>query len=196
MFFLFLLITLIFIILILKFNIKIVKKSIVHLELSIYNIKVFHKDFVNDSYKSLVKNKLDLTKIIANWGIKSIRNFVYEIFKVLIKLRKNLNFKKASVNVHISNANYIKGGYYIGAIETIHFMGKNITDKFEIHHRYRSQEEDLKIGFCLIFEFRIIKILISFIKLLIIYNRFMRKGKMKNGTTSNRKLNDDCNVIN
>lgn len=195
MFFLFLLIIIIITILLIKIEVKIVKKSVICIDINVYKINLFHKVFEKGRYKSARNKEFNISSLVSKYGIKSVTNFVYECFKIIFKLRKHLVFEKANVHVYISNKNYIKGGYYIGAIETIQYMGKNITDKFNIHYEYRYQEQDLNIGFCVIFNFRIIKILISMLKLLIIYNRFVKKGKMKNGTTSNRKLNGNCNVV-
>ncbi len=187
-----------FIIIILLFmiriHVKITKRSKFHIEIKIFNIKIVNKTV--EKNKNSEERKLDILGLISKRNIGNLRQDAYKAFKIIMKLKKNITFKKASANVHISNANYVKGGYYIGAIETVTYFAKNITDKFEVHHKYKTQDKDLKISFCLIFEFNLLKNIISFIKLIIIISRLVKKGDMKNGTTSNRKFNDDCNVVN
>lgn len=186
--------TILLMILFIDIEIKITKRDNLYLEISILNIKVYSKLF--EKNRSNNKFKLNITHIIHTYGIGYVKGVAYKILKILIKLKSKIKFKKASVNVCISNANYVRGGYYIGAIETMTMIGKMITNKFEIYHRYKTQDKDLQIGFCLIFKFKIIKIFINLINLAIILIRFIKKGNVRNGTTSNRKFNDDCNVVN
>ena len=166
MFFLCVFLFLIILISVIKIELVLKKKEKLYIEIKILGIKIISKTIADNNIKKMEK-EIIFSPFNTN-KINKTKKQVFKLVGILFKLRKRIEFKKAEINVYISDSDYLKGGYYIGAVETIGFMTKNISQNINIHYCYKTQAESLKIMYGIILRFRGFNVGISFIKILII----------------------------
>lgn len=190
MFFLFLFIF-ILLVLFIKIELEVVKKEDTYLEIKVFKIAIFKKYL-----KEKPSKESKIIKIPDIFAINKKRFLLKKTIKFFKITKRKIYVEKCNIATIISDKDYIKGAYILSFIYMLSNIAKNYIENLKCNCYYASQNENIKLKYHIKINAKMINIVIALLKLIIIYYRVFKKGMIKSGRTSNRKFNDDCNVIN